>query len=290
MRRWLLASSIMFALQGQAAEPEEFIGKVSNIYLGKSGNIKVGVALDEEEYLSCKSESWPFYFAADESYSKSWLDLIMQAKYYGSTLRIGYTPSEDNNCSIEYLALMANDGVDSGGGDVNSMVRTGAYGNVALVNTNSLTESSYSASDYYSSDYPAAAFDGYMYNELINEDASEKISRGIWLVKKEADESTGITKDIWLQISYENTVKLTGMRIMVNEKSVKLGRSPRNIMIQGSSDGSNFTNLQSVQLSQGSDLGVSFNNTLNVQHLRLLIQSNFGDDFVEIDEVELYSE
>ncbi|MBC3767264.1 hypothetical protein [Neptunicella marina] len=290
MRKWLLASAIMLAMQTQAADTEEFIGKITNIYLGKTGNVKIGVKLADEEYLSCKSETWPFYFAANESYSKSWIDMVFQARYYGSTLRIGYTPSEENNCDIEYLAMVSDDGVDSGGGDTNSMVRTGAYGNVALVNTNSLTESSYSASDYYSGDYPAAAFDGYMYADKINDDADEKISRGIWMVKKEVDESTGLNKDIWLQISYENTVKLTGMRFMINAKSLKLGRLPRNIIIQGSNDGSNFTNLQSVQLSQLADQGVSFNAAINVQHLRLLVQNNFGDDFVEIDEIELYSE
>ncbi|WP_416305348.1 discoidin domain-containing protein [Neptunicella sp. SCSIO 80796] len=285
-----LAALAAFSLQATESSTEEYIGKITNVFLGKTGNVKIGVNLTEDDYISCADANWPMYFPAGESYSDSWLDFVFQAKYYGSTLRIGYTPSNENNCSIEYLAIVADDGVDSGGGSIDSMVRTGSLGNVALIYTNSLVEGSYSASNHYSDDIAAAAFDGFTFSGQINEDANSPVSRGIWLVKKETDPNTNVALDNWLQISYQNTVKISGMRIMINSKSLGLGRLPRNVIIQASNDGNNFTDMQSVQLIEAEDQGVTFNSAISLKQLRLKIVSNYGDKFIEIDELELFSE
>ena len=292
MLKKLLSLAVIVAFSSHASESttEEYVGKITNVFLGKTGNVKIGIELGEDDYISCADSSWPMYFPAGESYSDSWLDLVFQAKYYGSTLRIGYTPSNENNCSIEYLAIMADDGVAAGGGSLDSMVRTGSLGNVALINTNGLTQASFSASNHYSDDIAAGAFDGYTYSEQINEDADSPVSRGIWLVKKETDPNTNMALDNWLQISYQNTVKITGMRIMINSKSLGLGRLPRNVIIQASTDGVNFADMQSVQLIEAEDQGVNFNTAINLKQLRLKVVSNYGDKFIEIDELELFSD
>ncbi|GHF91223.1 discoidin domain-containing protein [Thalassotalea marina] len=273
------------------ADVAEYKGKVTDILLGKSQVIKVGVAVDEANPLLCQkneNEPWLLSFERGQDYSTEWFDLLNLVRRTQETVRIGYVENSNSICSIEYLALLKGDGnADDDDQISDSLVRTGQYGNVAQIYTNGLTESNYHASSYYSGDVPAAAFDGYVFNDQIVDGEGAQISRGIWLVKKDLDNKE---TEYWLQVEFEQAIDISGFRVMVNAKSAELGRGPRHVTVLTSMDGEDFEDVGQYSLSQSIDQRANLPTKIEAKVFRLKVNSNHGDKYIEIDELEVYSD
>lgn len=271
---------------GAQADTLEYRGKITDLAVGKSGIVRLGVEQSDEQRLQCKESEWPFTFSLNQPYADKWLDLLMLARNTHQTLRIGYLPTIDQSCELDYVAVRAEDGFGLGTGigeEGGRLIETGALGNVALIDTNGLTAASYKASGHYAGDVAAAAFDGHTWSEQINGDAGEKINRGLWLVRKEA----GVTP--YLQVDFGQKVKVAGLRVILNEKATELGRGPQEITLQASLDGESFADHEYFRLTKSPDQTGSLSSAIELKVLRLLIHSNFGDaNFVEIDELEIY--
>jgi len=292
MLKRVLTLAIFSSLPLYAYESDfnEYMGKVSDIYIGKSSTIKINVLTDEENQLEClhnDDDPWPLSFESGESYSDKWFDTLNLVRRTQETIRIGYTPSVDTSCAIEYLMLAKGDGVVPGDDISDSLTRTGQFGNIALIYTNNLVESSYTASSYYGADEAAAAFDGYTFNEQVSDDVGSLINRGIWLTKKDTSVNDA---EYWLQIKFDDIVSVTGFRILVNAKSVELGRGPRSITIEVSDDGENFVEKDSYTLSKSVDQRANFSEGIELQYFRVKVNSNYGDAYIEIDELEVYAD
>jgi hypothetical protein len=285
----IITSSIVSAAEQSVSE---YTGKISNIYVGKAETIKVGVVREEENEFNCglnDEYAWPLKFQQGQLYSKEWFDILNLVRRTQETIRIGYTfpTNADSPCDIEYLALLKGDGNDPDAAAGDALSRHGRYGNIALIFTNNLDESNYSASDHTGGDIAAAAFDGHLWDEQIDEDLGSLINRGIWVVEKDSE----INDDgHWLQIEFENVINVTGFRIMVNEKSVEAGRSPRSITILSSIDGEKFVEYGGYNLSKSIVTSAILQSSLELKYFRVRVDSNYGNAFIEIDELEIYSD
>ncbi|GAB3024323.1 discoidin domain-containing protein [Bowmanella dokdonensis] len=287
MRTLAAAMVLITPLLGQATEevPTEYVGKITNLLISKSGAVMIGVNRDEDNPLDCQEGDWPVSFDMQDDHAQNWLDFLMLARNTNQTIRLGYGADSDAVCSLEYVAVMQGDGYAGGGvGDEDGrLVETGALGNVALLGSNGLTETSFKASGHYLNDIVAAAFDGHTWTEKVNEDAGDRINRGLWLL------STAEDSKAWIQVDFGQKVKLAGLRFMLNEKATKLGRGPRDITVQVSNDGANFADHEAFRLAMVADQTGSFSSTVQARYLRVVIDSNHGDSrFVEIDELEVF--
>ena len=272
------------------ADVAEFKGKVSDILISKSTVVKVGVVVDENNPIQCQAteeEPWLLSFERGHEYSADWFDVLNLVRRTQEVIRIGYVENTNDICAIEYLALLKGDGnVDDDGQVGDSLERTGQYGNIAQIYTNNLTESNYHASDHYSADVPAAAFDGHLFNEQIKEGEGNQISRGIWLVKRDTENKD---TEYWLQVTFDEPVLISGFRVMVNAKSAELGRGPRHVTIQTSMSDADFEEQGQYNLSQTVDQRANLPSKVEAKTFRILINSNHGDKYIEIDELEIYS-
>jgi hypothetical protein len=150
-----------------------------------------------------------------------------------------------------------------------------------------LSATSYSASNHYSNDSPVAAFDGFTFNDKVNEDATYKVSRGLWMTKRR-DSYSELTP-VWLQVDFGKAVRLTSLRSIENTKSVNLGRSPKDAVLYISNDGTNFSIVGSVSLARAEMTNWKFPKPVTAQFFRFSVTSNHGDAyFVEIDELEFF--
>lgn len=284
----LLMSCAVYATDQSVVE---YTGKVANLYMGKTDNVKVGIVQETNKELECdlnNDSEWPLYFEQGQSYSKDWFEILNLVRRTQETIRIGYVPNANNSCAIEYLALLKGDSSNTDGGVVgDNLTRHGLYGNIALIYNNNLTESNYSASDHTSGDVAAAAFDGYLWQDQIYQDSGSLINRGIWVVEKD---SKNKEKEYWLQVKFDEVVNVSGFRIMVNEKSVGLGRSPRSINILTSIDGTDFIDNGSYLLSKAVDQRANLDAKIELKYLRIRVNSNYGNSHIEIDEVEVYAD
>lgn len=272
------------------ADVVEYKGRVTDILIGKSHLIKVGVQESDEQSIACwKEESeqpWLFTFERGHDYSEHWFDVLNLARRTQETIRIGYAENEDSECAIEYLALLKGDGIVDDGQVGDSLVRTGQFGNIAQIYTNGLTETNYHASDNYGADVPAAAFDGHIFNEQIVDGEGSLMNRGIWLVKKDSENKE--TK-YWLQVEFEEAVTVSGFRVMLNTKATELGRGPRHVTILTSLDGEQFEEQGQYNLGKSIDQRANLPTKVEAKIFRIQVNSNQGDAFIEIDELEVYS-
>jgi hypothetical protein len=273
-----------------AQDTEEFSGQVTGIFIGKSELIKVGVAETEDAPLNCYSDetsSWQLHFNADMPYSNNWFDILNLVRSTREPIKIGYTPNSDSTCAIEYLALMK--AKDYGSGEVpnDNLTRTGNFGNIALNGTNGLHNNSYSANGFYNADAAYSAFDGFTYTKQLSVGVGEKTNRSIWLIRK--DNKAYPDQQYWLQIEFNEFITVSGFRVVVSEKGTELGRSPKSIIIQSSDDGENFVTQETFRLSKLADQRINLTEKSEFKYFRVLIESNWGDTYIEIDELEVYA-
>ena len=248
------------------------------------------MSLTDEDTINCvvqEDSPWVFSFERGTDYSSDWFDVLNLVRRTQETIRIGYLENQDTECAIEYLALLKGDGnIDDDGQVGDSLERTGLYGNVAQIYTNNLTDISYHASNYYGADEPAAAFDGYVYNDQIVDGEGQQINRGIWLVKKDSENND--TK-YWLQVEFDQEVNFSGFRTLLNAKSNELGRGPKHVTILTSMDGETFEEQGQYSLSKSIDQRANLPTKVGAKIFRLQINSNHGDSFIEVDELEIYA-
>jgi hypothetical protein len=273
-----------------AQDTEEFSGQVTDIFVGKSELIKIGVVETEEAPLNCYSDetsSWQLHFNAEMPYSSNWFDILNLVRNTREIIKIGYTPNSDSSCAIEYLALMK--AKDYGNGEVplDGLTRTGNFGNIALNGTNDLHDNSYSTNGFYGSDEAYSAFDGFNYTKQLSTGVGEQTNRGIWLIRKDIKEYPD--GKYWLQVEFNEFVNVSGFRVVVTEKGVELGRSPKHIIIQSSDNGENFVSQETFRLSKLADQRINLTEKAEFKYFRVLIESNWGDSFIQIDELEIYA-
>jgi hypothetical protein len=286
MIKSVLAIPLLISLSSIAEE--QTYQSIANIMSVKAdGTVLVRVLLREEgDEIACAQSEYDFDFSLDSIVGQKWYDTLMLSRNTNSLVDFHYS---DTNCSLNAITLpklfqLGGDvGSETGGG----LVESGENGNIALISTNGLTSESYDASSFYGQDTQAAAFDGYTYKEKINVDATDKIGRGIWMAKR--TDSNGALVTPWLQIDFGKNVTVSGMRSLINAKSLELGRGPRNITILTSEDGTDFTIFDTYRLIAQTTVDVPFASPITARFIRLQVDSNYGDsNFVEIDEWELY--
>ena len=276
-----------------SAEPIDYESIVNTMRINAQGKVQFSVLLrEEDDEILCDDEGYHFNFLLDNNVMDKWYDTLVLARSANSLLNFQYDHLGGSDCELQAITMPLlyqrgeTPGEEPGGEKLRT---TGNYGNVALVGTNGLSADSYSSNTFYGQDAPEAAFDGYVYTEKTNQDAADKVGRGIWLVKKEYQDGRLVSP--WLQIDFGKEVSLIGTRIFVNKKSLELGRSPRNVTILTSTDGQEFTKYESFVLSLKEVSSTPFSAPLKSRYFRLFIESNYGDDtFIEVDEWELYQE
>ncbi|MFT7412925.1 MAG: hypothetical protein ACI9J4_001289 [Paraglaciecola sp.] len=282
---------IAFAFSA-SAEQLTYESIANRLSLSNNGIVQVKIMLrEEDDVISCSQGTYDFTFAIDSIVGQKWYDTLALSRTTNTLVDFQY---DDSNCAISVISY-AEAYADGDDGNVGNetpgggMVTTGDNGNVALLGTNGLIEASYSASSSYRQDTYLAAFDGYIYGKTINEDATDKISRGIWIAENR--DSAGDKVEPWLQIDFGEVVTLAGMRTLVNDKSVELGRSPRDIILLTSEDGEEFVEHENYRLPLQSVVDGGFSSALSTRYLRLQVVNNYGDaKFIEIDEWELYQD
>jgi len=273
-----------------AQDTEEYSGQVNNLYIDKSDLIKIGVKESEDAPLSCYSDeesSWLLHFNANMPYSNNWFDILNTVRRTQEAIKIGYTPNSDSSCAIEYLAFIEGKDYGEGGVPLDNLTRTGDYGNIALNGTNGLNNSSYSSTGFYGSDKEYSAFDGFTYSSQLSEGVGEKTNRNIWLIKKDSTKYSD--NQYWLQVEFNEFITVSGFRIVLNPKAAELGRGPKDIVIQVSDDGNDFIDQDTFRFPKNGDQRANLTEKLELKYFRVLIESNWGDSFIEIDELEIYS-
>ena len=161
---------------------------------------------------------------------------------------------------------------------------TGTYGNVALIGTNGLTASNYSASTVASSVFTArGAFDGHNYlSEVINSDQTlGKQDSGAW------QSVSGENTNQWLQVDFGQNIKVSGFRYHING-SAPSDKIPRDIIVQTSTDGVTFTNSDSQTLPQDRDQVITLGSPIITRYFRLFMVNNYGNSQIQVGELEVF--
>ncbi|WP_125779362.1 fibrinogen-like YCDxxxxGGGW domain-containing protein [Pseudoalteromonas rubra] len=157
---------------------------------------------------------------------------------------------------------------------------TGQYGNIALIGTNGLTESSYTASHSYSLDSASGAFDGYNSSSKINIDAGAKIKRGIWL--------STYAQDHWLKVAFERQAYITSFRVFLYSGASNPGMGVKDVTLQVSQDNINFVDHESFSLAKSLDQLVTLAEPAIGKYIRLKITTTQGHGYRAIGELEYY--
>ena len=152
-------------------------------------------------------------------------------------------------------------------------------GNIAMLNTNGLTASSYSASSTYGSDTPRSAFDGFIYDTNLNVGGVRQ-ARGLWL------SNTSQTSNQWVSIDFGKIVSISGFKIKQHSGSAS-SRFPKNIKLQYSIDGITYEDAESLLLNQVFEVNKSFSE-FQTQYFRFLIVDNYGGNYSQLSELEIY--
>lgn len=261
---------------------------VNQLVVNADGKVDITVLLlKEEDEISCSSANYDFRFDIEPIVGQRWYDTLILSRNTNSLVNFHY---DEDSCILSAISLpkLYENGSSVGGETPEGQLKeTGANGNVALIGTNGLSAESYSASDFYGQDAPAAAFDGYVYSNKANNDADEKISRGIWMAKN--IDSDGEPIKPWIQVDFGKEVILSSIQIVLNKQSVELGRSPRNMALHTSIDGETFEEEAEFFLALGEKSGGDFATPIKSRFFRFEVLNNYGDKkFIEIDELELF--
>ncbi|MFK7780210.1 MAG: discoidin domain-containing protein [Candidatus Gracilibacteria bacterium] len=154
---------------------------------------------------------------------------------------------------------------------------------VSLLGTNNLITASYTASSLLSSYSVAGAFDGFRRN------ATEPFLSVPGFISLEGawTSDAGLNTNQWLTIQFNQPTVITNFSVY--PKSGQISRFPKNIKIQYSNDGINFTDHQSFTLIAGENIDVDLLiSTPSVIYVRLFMLDNFGDaSYLQLDEFVL---
>lgn len=157
---------------------------------------------------------------------------------------------------------------------------TGQLGNIALIGTNGLNESSYTASNTYYADSPSGAFDGYNNSVKINNDSASRIKRGIWL--------TTYAQDHWLQVEFSKQAYIDSFRVLLYSAASDPGMGVRNVTLQVSNDNSLFIDHESFTLDKSLDQTIYLTEPAIGKYIRLKIETTQGHSYRVIGELEYF--
>ena len=155
----------------------------------------------------------------------------------------------------------------------------GANGNIAMVSTNGLVPTSYAANYSHAAVYgPSSAFDGHVYYQSkINPDAGAPQGGGTWISNMAAPR--------WLSTDFGVTAYITGFSTQVITSYA--ARSPKDVIVQVSDNGFDWFDHETLVLSKET-ANVTLENAAVSRHIRLLINSNHGNSYLQIGELEYY--
>lgn len=273
---------------GTFAEQATYQSIANELTVNANGNVNVTVLLmDEDDEITCKKDQYDFRFSVEPIVGQRWYDTLLLSRNTNSLVDFVYDSDDCELVAISLPKLYENGSSVGGETPEGQLKETGENNNVALIGSNGLSSESYTASSFYGQDAPAAAFDGFVYNKKDNQDAGEKISRGIWIAENTDADGKAITP--WLQVDFGKNVTLTGLRIKLNKQSLELGRSPRNMVLHTSIDGEEFEEESEFLLSLEESTGGDFAGPVTARFFRFEVLNNYGDKkFIEIDELELF--
>jgi hypothetical protein len=270
------------------AEQASYQSIANELTVNANGYVDIKVLLmSEEDDIICKNSEYDFSFSLERIVGQRWYDTLLLSRNTNSVVEFVY---DEDDCQLSAISLpkLYEAGSSLGGETSGGQLKeTGGNNNVALIGSNGLSAENYTASSFYGQDAPSAAFDGFVFNQKDNQDANEKISRGIWIAKNIDADGKVLTP--WLQVDFGKEVTLTGVLILVNKQSLELGRSPRNIALHTSNDGEDFEKETEFFLSLEESAGGDFAEPITARFFRFEVLNNYGDKkFVEIDELELF--
>ncbi|TMO59249.1 hypothetical protein CWC18_16330 [Pseudoalteromonas aurantia] len=157
---------------------------------------------------------------------------------------------------------------------------SGSYNNIALIGTNGLSDSSYTASNTYRADSPSGAFDGFNETNKINNDASSKIKRGIWL--------STLSQEHWLQVAFERHAYIHSFRVLLYPIASNGNMGIKNVTLQVSNDNTSFVDHESFTLDKSLDQTIYLTEPAVGKYIRLKIYSTQGHSYRVIGELEYY--
>lgn len=232
-----------------------------------NGSYAYGYARREDQAGNATNNSSFYVKLAAEDY----LQLIYKKE--SNVIGQAHALPNESTISFELVAEMNN---------LEPLKLSGQYGNIALIGTNNLAIQNYSASSTYHSDSPAGAFDGFTFTDTINSDAVQKVNRGTWV------SNAGHNTNQWLQVDFNRDLNVTGFRVVINSAAQRFGRLPKEVTVQTSNDGITFDNIESFVLENTTDQVITLNSIINTKYFRLFITNNYGDQYIQIDELELF--
>ncbi|WP_100640665.1 discoidin domain-containing protein [Alteromonas facilis] len=278
-----LTAACLLSMLAASANAEEYQSIANEVEIGSDNYVNVKfITINEDDEPSCLEDG--IYFPLNEPYASAWLDTMILARQSQQLVKFSYSAQD---CSMSALTLLPLYSDNGGSYNNGPLEETGLNGNVALIGSNGLEESSISSSEYYNNDSAAAAFDGYVYSQQVNEESQGKIGRGIWLTKQW--DSDNVRVNPWVEVDFGTVVTLSGLGIFINEQSLGLGRLPRTVSISSSNDGQTFTDTMEISLQNNASNTLALPEKLQGRFIKLQFVRNFGDpNYIEVDEIELY--
>lgn len=158
---------------------------------------------------------------------------------------------------------------------------TGPNSNIALVGTNGLSSNNFTASTTYSLDSPTGAFDGYNSSTLINNDATGKVNRGIWL-------TLSGNQNQWIQVDFTKQAYITGFGLFLYSGASDPGMGVKDVTLQVSDDNINFYDHESFTIPKTLEHYVTLEQPVIGRYIRLYIHNNHGHSYLDIGELEYY--
>jgi hypothetical protein len=156
---------------------------------------------------------------------------------------------------------------------------TGTIGNIALIGTNGITGEDISSNhDYYYEEngddtHYMNLFDGYQGGHRMNADAGDKIGGGVYKMYNR----DGL-QELWISVDLKKVASISGFRLL-NRSVNGAGYMPKNIIVQSSLNGVNFTNDESFLIENVRDTGfINIEKDFLTRHLRFTIIDNYNDE------------
>jgi hypothetical protein len=164
------------------------------------------------------------------------------------------------------------------------LTETGENGNIALIGTNGLTASSYEISSFWQSYHKASnLFDGFSDNLKVNSDAT--VNSGFrWNSASQENENQ------WIKVDFGKEVTISGFRVFATQSFISY--LPKDVMIQYSTDGSNYETHESLIVPMATNSGVlSLSGNLSTRYLRFFMVNNHGATaHIVLNELEIFQQ
>jgi len=91
---------LLFALLTTSVNAKEHKGKISGFYINSSQTVLVKFDTPPSD---CGDGNWPYQFSMDNAVAKEWVSMLLMARASNQEIRIGYTSTTEEECSIVYF-------------------------------------------------------------------------------------------------------------------------------------------------------------------------------------------